>query len=597
MDNDKILNDVSVDESETSQRKLDEKLMELHTLFEVSQTINSSLNLDAMLDNALLTPMGKMLISRGMILLRNEESGEFIVKRSKGILQEHLLSTVQFAEIDLPGPRLVDELEKGNSEAFKFFKNLKIKLLLPLRSSDRLIGAIGLGSKLSGGDFSQSDLAYLQSLANIAAPAVQNGYMVLKLQQINRKLDKKIFELNTLFEIGRELITTLDREKILSMLSYAIMGEMLVNRCFIFLQNGEDFCLASTKGVSAKESLDEISEPEFLREIFKLKKAEELRERETSLAADVRKKIAEKGIAVLVPMVMHDTTRGIIAVGKKITGADFEGEDLEFLTTLGNEALISIENARLFHEELEKKRMEEELALAREIQQKLLPPSCPAFEKFEISGINVSSLQVSGDYFDCILLDEKRICLAIADVSGKGTPASLLMANLQATLNALMEPSADLVEVVGKINNLIHKNTNYDKFITFFICVLDVETGQLEYVNAGHNPPILARDTGGYDLLSTGGLLLGMMADVAFEKGSAKLDKGDWLVMYTDGVTEAQDRDEDEFGEERLIDFILKNRRKSAEIMKQELLKEVKEFTQDLPQSDDITLVIVKAKK
>ncbi|NOZ61240.1 MAG: SpoIIE family protein phosphatase [Calditrichaeota bacterium] len=595
-ENDNFKKNISLDESETPQRKLDEKLMELHTLFEVSQTINSSLNLNTILDNVLLTPMGKMLISRGIILLKDEEKNGFFVKSCKGLPAAELLERKAFNDFELTAPTNVASLENENGPVRDYFRDLKITLLLPIRSSDRLIGIVGLGAKMNGCDFQQSELAYLQSVANIAAPTVQNGLMVMKLQQVNRRLDKKILELNTLFEIGRELITTLDQKKILNMLSYAIMGEMLVNRCIIFLEADGDYCLASTKGMRPDDDLTEIRSQEFLQKLFGLKKPVDVRKKAASFSAGIWEEFQNMGFAVLVPMVLHDAVRGIIAIGEKITSVPFEAEDLEFLSTLGNEALISLENARLFQEELEKKRMEEELTLAREIQQKLLPPTCPSYKKFEIAGVNVSSLQVSGDYFDCIPLDEQRVCLAIADVSGKGTPASLLMANLQATLNALMEPNTNLVEITGKINNLIHKNTNYDKFITFFICVLDVESGELEYVNAGHNPPILARKDGNYDLLSTGGLLLGMMPNVPFEKGTTEMREGDWLVMYTDGVTEAQDKTGDEFGDERLIEFILKNRENSAEKMKQALLNEVKEFTENLPQSDDITLVIVKAR-
>jgi sigma-B regulation protein RsbU (phosphoserine phosphatase) len=209
--------------------------------------------------------------------------------------------------------------------------------------------------------------------------------------------------------------------------------------------------------------------------------------------------------------------------------------------------------------------------------------------------MNVSSLQVSGDYFDCIQLAENRHCLAIADVSGKGTPASLLMANLQAVLNALIDPQIPLEVITGKINNLIYKNTNYDKFITFFIGILDIKENNFQFVNAGHNPPIFFHQDGRYELLADGGLLLGMLPNMHYQKGIVSLRPGDWIVMFTDGVTEAQNVQAEDFDDERLLQVIRENKSESADVMKEKILAAVKEFCGEAPQSDDITLLIVKA--
>ena len=583
-------------EADSQQRILDEKLMELHTLFEMSKVINSTLNLNSILDNVLLTPMGKMLIARGMILLWNEEKNGYIIERSKGFAKPELSEDFVLDEIDLPTALFVDELNEENQDNLSWAKTLKMKIMLPIRSSERLIGVLALGNKLSGEPFSPSEVAYLQSLANIAAPTIQNVMTVFRLQRVNRQLDKKILELNTLFEIGRELITTLDSEKILNLLSYAIMGEMLVNRLVIFLHDEKGYRLALSKGFKTNENLTELESERVLNEIFNLQEALHLGQDKGAISTETKKLLQRFKIYNLVPMQMQGKTKGVIGIGERITKTPFEMDELDFLTTLGNEGLISLENARLFQEEIKKKRMEEELALAREIQQKLLPTTFPEYDKFEVTGINVSSLQVSGDYFDCIALNDHQVCLAIADVSGKGTPASLLMSNLQATLNVLVEPGLDLVKITEKINAIVHKNTNYDKFITFFICLLDTETGNLKYVNAGHNPPILVGKDKKVEFLSTGGLLLGMLPNAPFECGAAKLQAGDWLVMYTDGVTEAQDSAGNEFGEDSLVKLIQNNMQLSVDEMKNLLLQSVRNFCGTVPQSDDITMVIVRAK-
>ncbi len=170
------------------------------------------------------------------------------------------------------------------------------------------------------------------------------------------------------------------------------------------------------------------------------------------------------------------------------------------------------------------------------------------------------------------------------------------MANLQAVLNALIDSDEPLKKVTAKINNIIHKNTNYDRFITFFIGILDTDKNIFTYVNAGHNPPMLVENDGTIKYLEEGGLLLGMMPDIPYEESTVKLTPGEWIIMFTDGVTEAKDQNDEDFEEFRLKEVILKNRSATAENMKEKILTAVKEFTGNVPQSDDITLLIVKAR-
>ncbi|MBL7093178.1 SpoIIE family protein phosphatase [candidate division KSB1 bacterium] len=585
----KTSQEILADEDGTS-RILDEKLMELQSLFEVSQTLNSSLNLTSILDNMLLTPMGKMMITRGIVLLYKEKN-KLSVETLKGLPQE-LVGKIIDEKIDISEPTFLTKEDEANLTTFSFLVDNNIVLLLPIRSSDKNLGYIGFGNKILNKDYSKSELEYLKSLSNIAATSIENGLMVLKLQDINRRLDKKIQELNTIFEIGKELNSTLDSDKILNLLSYAVMGEMIINRCLIFLEENGEMKLQMSKGLQSTDELALFEKEDFLEKLFELTDPIYLK-KENEYSSPLQN-FQKTKFPVIVPMRIQNKTKGILAIGERITKTPFYDDDLEFLFTLGNEALICLENARLFEETLEKQKMEEELALAREIQQKLLPKKCPQLEKYEVEGINISSLHVSGDYFDCIKLDENNYCLAIADVSGKGTPASLLMANLQAVLNALIDSNSNLEEITGRINNLIHKNTNYDKFITFFIGILNIQENSFQYVNAGHNPPFFMHKDGNIELLESGGLILGMMPNVPYEQDKVQLKQGDWIVMFTDGVTEAQDKDGEDFEEERLMELLQENKFASAEVMKDKILTAVKEFTGDVPQSDDITLLILK---
>ena len=577
------------DENESISRKLDEKLVELHSLFELSQTLNSSLNLKAILDNLLLTPMGKMMISKGLVML-NQAPSVFKVETYKGLSADVMRMRLESDAI-LTEPLFTRDLDPSMKS---FFTDLDIELVIPIRSNNEMLGIIGFGKKFIDKPYIKTEIDFLNSLSNIAATAIENGLMVLRLQSVNKRLDKKVQELNTLFDIGKELNSTLDPDKILNLLSYAVMGEMMINRCMVYLKENDGMKLAISKGHKDDAALEMFKKDQILANLVEIENAIDLTNDRD--AAKMYSLFFDNNFNVLVPMKIKEETRGVIVVGDKIMKGSFYEDELEFLFTLGNEAMICLENARLFEETLEKQRMEEDLEIAREIQSGLLPKTCPRLQGFEIAATNIPSQQVGGDYFDCIILDDNRVCLAIADVSGKGIPASLLMANIQASLHAIIDSDQDLSSLTTKVNNIVHKNTGHDKFITFFYGILDTTDNRFTSVNAGHNPPYLYRaEKGDFQMLDTGGLLLGMLPNMPYEVESNQLHPGDWIVMFTDGISEAMNADDEEFEEHRIEAVIRENVSASAEEMKESLLSAVHAFTAGVPQSDDITVIVVKA--
>jgi len=212
-----------------------------------------------------------------------------------------------------------------------------------------------------------------------------------------------------------------------------------------------------------------------------------------------------------------------------------------------------------------------------------------------IHGLNVSSKQVGGDYFDIIEIEKNLLGLTIADVSGKGMPAALLMSNLQASLQSLVREKYPLDRLVARINNVIYKNTDPDKYITFFYGQFDLKTLAFDYVNAGHNPPYLLHEDGNIDELSTGGIILGMMPDMPYQIGNVRFKKGDTLILFTDGVTETMTPDDEEYEEKRLINFLKKmSPSKKPEEINNELIKDLDQFSAGTPQNDDITILTLK---
>jgi sigma-B regulation protein RsbU (phosphoserine phosphatase) len=305
--------------------------------------------------------------------------------------------------------------------------------------------------------------------------------------------------------------------------------------------------------------------------------------------------LTKSGVKVVVPMLIQNEIKGFIFLAEKITKQPYTQSDLEFMQTLGNVAVISLENVRLFQETLEKKKLEEELALARNIQNRLLPKQMPVFPNITLHGVNVPSKFVGGDYFDIIQLEENLLGITIADVSGKGIPASLLMSNLQASLHSLIRENIPLDKLVGKINNIIYNNTDPEKYITFFYGQLNLKNLDIDYVNAGHNPPYLIHTDDDIEELSQGGIILGMMPDMSYEIGHSRLKRGDTLLLFTDGVTETMTPDDEEYEEKRLIEFMKRTCSiKQPEEINKKLIQELNDFAGHAPQTDDITILTLQ---
>lgn len=239
-------------------------------------------------------------------------------------------------------------------------------------------------------------------------------------------------------------------------------------------------------------------------------------------------------------------------------------------------------------------KLEQEMNIARDIQMELLPKSFPKIAGIDMFGFTVPARQVGGDCYDVIDLGDGKLGITIGDVSGKGTPAAILMANLQAAVRALSESGVGPTMLVERVNRLVYGYTEESVFITFFYCVFDTRTGEIEYVNAGHNPPCVLREDGSKEYLRQGGLVIGIVPDANYEQGKARLTPGDDLVLYTDGITEAANPNGEMFGEERLEDLLVKHRRDSARDIEERVYSGLRDFTAGASQADDLTMVVVK---
>jgi serine phosphatase RsbU (regulator of sigma subunit) len=310
------------------------------------------------------------------------------------------------------------------------------------------------------------------------------------------------------------------------------------------------------------------------------------------LAEDTLRRLT--GYELLVPLVLNRRSRGLIGLGEKIGGARFTTDDLAFLSLLSNQICVALENMSLLEQIVEKRLLDQELGLARRIQRGLLPGRYPEVEDYEFNALSHSSKQVSGDYYDIIRLENGRVCLAVADVAGKGVPAAILMANLQAALRTNLELETDPDKIMEALNRLLYGHTPSESFATFFLAVLDPRNHRMTYANAGHSYPVLVGANGLPRLLEESDLVLGMLENVPFGERRLKLKPGELLVIYTDGLTEAMNRGEELYGEERLLDFLRRHHGMGLEEMGKRLVDEVDAFTGGVERSDDITVVLVR---
>ncbi|MEO6654882.1 MAG: SpoIIE family protein phosphatase [Pyrinomonadaceae bacterium] len=285
---------------------------------------------------------------------------------------------------------------------------------------------------------------------------------------------------------------------------------------------------------------------------------------------------------------------GLIYADSPTNQATFSSEHLDILTTLASVASIRVENASLLDERISRERMERELELATEIQQRFQPDGPPIVEGYDFQGISFSCYEIGGDYYDFIPRHDGTMLVALGDVSGKGTSASLLMSSLHAAVHGQVAAKTPLDQLVTSVNVYLAENTPANRFITLFVAELEPATGDLTFINAGHNPPLIGRADGSLELLASGGLPLGLMDFAEYETGHARLNSGDVLFIYSDGVSEANNINEDEFGMERLSEVISANVGRSASGIRDKVESALSDFTGTADPNDDITIVIVK---
>ncbi|MCA0267652.1 MAG: PP2C family protein-serine/threonine phosphatase [Bacteroidetes bacterium] len=555
----------------------------LATLDETSRLVtDDALDTGFLLSNLLLTAMSRALTARAVAALRSADGSGYAVAVQKGL---PTLDGQMLAPDDL-------DLGDGGSDVPGVLADHGLALALPLRFGAATVGFVALGPRLTRQPYGDDDLRFLRSLVSMTAPALQNARTLDRLRHANAALDaqartlaQQVQRLETLLELAQALAATPDRTAQLRLLGFTLMGQTTARRYALLVEppaRPSSLDLSSIRGFAA-DTLD----PASVRDA--------VADREDPFVPSPEEPLGQAGVALVCPLGAEGRVVGVLLVGPRTNGQPYDDGDRALVEAIGRLALTAIRTGYLLDEQAEKRRMDEEMRIARSIQERLLPQSLPPVPGAELAVVALPSRAVGGDLYDALTLPDGRIFLAVADVTGKGVPASLLMANLQACLHVLYPDGlASLPDAAARANRVICENTSAATFITAFFALYDPQTHVLRYVNAGHNPPYIVREDGSVDELTDGGLILGVMKGMAYDEGEATLAPGDVLAMFSDGVTEAMGDAQEEYGEDRLIAVLRATRNEPAAAVVARVQADVEAFTGPVAQRyDDFTLVVL----
>ncbi len=433
-----------------------------------------------------------------------------------------------------------------------------------------------------GESFSNASTTVVASLDAVLGPQVDDMSKTYVMQGSP--------QMRALIRAGRELAGHRPLEELFPLIMDLSVEAVCAGRGVLMTLEGDDLLVRANRGEGFKISTtvrDRVIKEKSSLLVRDAQLDQALREHMSIVEQKVRSMIA-------VPLQTNDRVIGLIYVDSPHLIREFSREDLNLLTVMANVAAIRIEHARLNEIEEAERAMAKDMQQAALIQKGLLPSKPPSVPGLDIAGKTTACRTVGGDYYDFLEFSDGRVGMLVGDVAGKGMPAALLMSSLQARVQVLFEEADDLARKIGRLNKAICSNCPDNRFITFFMTVANPATGELAYTNAGHNPPLVVRSAGGFETLRGGGVILGILPQAVYEESRMQMEPGDVLVLFSDGVTEAVDPNDQDFGEERLAALVASLRHLPAAEIVEAIDAAVTEFTQGAPAADDITVVVVR---
>ena len=528
----------------------------LQALLESAKLLSSSLALNDLLAHLLRTVMGRLLVSKAVIAVDLDGSMRVALARGVPFLSEN----APFSE------------EIG--------RHAKLEQFFPIEQTGNAIGVLAIG-RPARGFLEPEEEDFVKALLGLAASSIANAQAHEATLRSNQKLEQKVQELRALIDLGRGVSASLEPDDIAQMLTLTLAGRWVISKHGIATWKEGHPPIERQKGIdlsflsSDKERWTQLAEP-------------------TLAPVDVPLSAG----SLLLPLRSSSETFGMVVCGPRLNKQPYTEADIEFGAGLAAQAAVSFDNAWHFRDTLVRQQMEKEVALAANIQRDLFPAVLPQLVHSDIAAANRQAKLVGGDYYDVLPIQGTGLdlphLLCVVDISGKGMFAALLMSNIQATLRALLSHGQSLSDVAIQANSLLHATTPSNRYATAFLNQYDPVTGVCQWVNCGHNDGVVLRKSGEVEMMPCSGIALGLFPRMAYETQTFKLESGDLLAIYSDGVTEANNAAEEEFSLDRFVAVLKAHKDKPASGIVNEVMWEIDAFVGEAPQFDDITLMVMK---
>jgi phosphoserine phosphatase RsbU/P len=480
-----------------------------------------------------------------------------------------------------PDPVKFDDIKKESQlilgPIMQTWRDSGVEVLAPLAIHEELIGFICLGSSFVNPEYARTDLEILQLLTRHVSVSFYNNKLLKETQKANFKLNRKILEMEQINEVGLAIVRLRSpREMLDEILSRA--SSILDARYGAFWRKTEESLhLACSFGF----------DPEALPPLMQKFQSD------PGAASEIT-----DNYGLSVPITVRDNCFGCLTVaGKESRSGDFRrftGSDRLLLSSFANQAGVALENAHFHAEALEKELMEKELEIALEIQNTLLPQSIPAIPGLDIAAQTMPCRTVGGDFFDIEQIPGGGVVITIADVSGKGVPAAMLVSTYHAIFHMLKPKLTDLEDCARQFNKLIYEATPGNKFISAAFMIWYPDRSEIALLTAGHDPLLLIRKNGSMETISEGGLILGLFPHAVFTSQRVPFETGDLLCMYTDGITDLRNASNEQFGLDRLKQITLDHHTKTSTEILNTILESCENFRGNIPAPDDQTLLIIR---
>ncbi len=585
------------------------RAMQLAMISEVSRQVAQSRDLDEFLRNVVTQIRERFGYSNVHIFTMDEQAGYVVFHASTHPQSAEWRDRHIRLRIGLEGivgwvaatrePLVVPDVRKDKRYVLdpdKALIDTRSEVAVPLIVGDQVLGVLDIQSDQVNA-FDDDDLFVLKTLGAQVAVALENA----RLFQSQRE---EAYYLNVLLQVAENLAATTDLDEALETVVRITPLLVGVARCalFLYLPDEQVFVPGKAYGLSralyeefikmripatnglAFDKLAHDPKPLVIEDVA----SSDLIECQLLQTFDIRS-------LLMVPMIARGEVVGAILVDQGSRPTRFNQHEIDVVMGIANQAAAAVESARLTRQAEEKRRLDYELSLARQIQKSFLPDACPVIPGYQVCSLWESAREVSGDFYDFVSLPGQRIAMIIADVSDKGMAAAMFMALSRTILRTMTIGKPTVREAVERANDVILADARSDMFVTVFHAILDPHEHRLTYVNAGHNPPLHYRAaTNDVVTLKGHGMALGVMPNISLSEHTLVLEPGDIVLMYTDGVTDTFDQAEQEFGAERLAELLLLNADKTPDDLVAEIKRAITEFAGESVQFDDITLVAVK---